>query len=100
MTNLANYFGSYNLNGDYLIHTEKPIKLLISFRAKTTTKKPNKFLVDKTTNVGRYISSLYHVSSSTSNVYSFDYQANRYVLSIDYETNRAEIINPFEKVID
>lgn len=99
MSKLKNYSGTYNLVGKYLIHTQNPIKLLLTERQETTTKKALRFLLDKTNKSGSYVSSLYdadvydawQTGSLTIENYFFDYQNVNYTLTIDKQNLKAEI---------
>lgn len=94
MSNLLNLVGTYKLTGSYLIHSTGHPKLLITSRTNVTPKKGVKFLLDKTSNNGNYISSLYSEPDSTGlETYNFDYKGVRYILRQDNNTKTA-IITP------
>lgn len=98
MTNLINYSGTYNIIGNQLFHTDKPLKLLLTSRTKITDKKSVKFLLDKSVKGGKYISSLYYYPEpqfpnwTYIETYTFDFQGVNYVLKCDTENNKAEIL--------
>lgn len=82
MSNLTHLVGTYNKVGNFLIHKDHQIKLLITSRVNVTTKKAVNFLLDKTENKGKYISSIYHVSTITDiDTYNFDYQGVKYIMT-------------------
>lgn len=92
MANLNNLQGTYNINGNYLIHTTENLKLLLTSRLNISTKKTVKFLLDKTDKKGSYISSLYPVLDHTNiESYNFDFQGIRYTLAQSKEDNKAVI---------
>jgi hypothetical protein len=92
MAKLKNITGTYNRLGNNLIHSTEKIKLLITVRANVTDKKSVKFLLDKTDNKGSYISSLYLVQDNTGvEVYKFDYQGIKYILTQSETEGKAEI---------
>jgi hypothetical protein len=81
MVNIEYLTGRYNKSGNVLIHSQYPIKLLITSRINVTTKKSVKFLLDKTEKSGTYISSLYPISDHTGiETYKFDYKGFKYIL--------------------
>lgn len=92
MSNLTNLTGTYKVDGSYLIHIDHPVKLCVTTRTHTATKKPLKFLVDKTTPNGGYISSLYPTRDHTGgDSYNFDFKGYRYILTINKTTQTGRI---------
>lgn len=88
MANLKNFSGTYNVVGNQLLNTDNNTKLVLSERANVTGKKTRYFLLDKSTQSGTYISSLYEFTMNTDiDTYSFDYQSIKYILTI----NKAEL---------
>lgn len=91
-TKIIQLLGTYNIKGNYLYHFVSNRKLLISERQNVTDKKAISFLLDKSTNAGCYISSLYTSNvSSDITIYNFDYNGLKLKLELNRGINRGHI---------
>ena len=93
MPKIENLEGQYNLKANILTNNEG-LKLLIAKRSTATKTKTPTFLIDKTTNQGNYISSLYPLDTD---YFKFDYQGKYYQIRLFRNEGLAEI-QPFIKI--
>ncbi len=92
----ANLKGEYQINNSHLLKSQgSPLRLVIGTRKKPTGKKPLHFILEHLAS-GKYIflSSLFpysHEAKTGQETYSMDYEGVNYLLSIERNTNKAEI---------
>jgi len=88
MTNLIKYSGTYQYQNKILTNNSG-LKLQIANRSNVTSTKTPLFLLDKTTEKGSYISSLYPLS--VADAYSFDYKGFKYQLTLNESEGMAKV---------
>lgn len=95
MTNLTELFGIFQKTGSKLTRTDLPGFLQIGTRRNSTSKKSPYFIVYKTPEGDRYISSMYPLNDAKS---TFKIEYGGTLARVEYTTPDTVIISPWEQV--